>query len=359
MATNPETARGLPSLLYTCSYAPEEIILAAGFVPRRIIPERPSSEADAYMHPNTCYYLKSLLASAIAGDASKAKGIVFTNSCDGMRRLYDLWSEYVKDVPTLFVDVPKKKDPSAIEFFASELRSLAERIEKELGGSKVTDERVNETIGERNNVRRLMDKVFKLQRDTGSGVGGLSIFDLCIEGATSHPAEFAEKIRAFLADSREENVPAERPTVVLTGNIIYRPDLIALIAESGARVGALDTCVGVRHYDTLVKVNSPDPMLALAERYLLKAPCARMQGIEDRFRLLEELADGCRADGVIYSTVKFCDAFLYDAPSMRERFEHSGIPFLFLENDYEWGGLEQMKTRVEAFIAMLGERGSN
>ena len=56
--------------------------------------------------------------------------------------------------------------------------------------------------------------------------------------------------------------------------------------------------------------------------------------------------------------MKFCDLHLYEAPLMRITCEDSGLPFLFLENDYEWTGLEQMKTRVEAFLGMIGERGS-
>ncbi len=358
MATNPKSEEGRPSLLYACSYVPGEIILAAGFVPRRIIPERPSSEADAYMHPNTCYYLKSLLASGLAGESAGAKGIVFANSCDGMRRVHDLWGKYKKDVAALFIDVPKKKDAAAVEFFASELRRLAEKIEMDLGGSKATDDGLAEAIGACNNVRRLMNEVFEKQRN-GVGASGLSVFDLCIDAAVAHPTEFAEKLEAFLGDSKGEDALSEGPRVVLTGNIIYRPDLIALIEDSGARVAALDTCIGTRHYDTLVDANSSDPMLAIAERYLQKAPCARMDGIEDRIVRLEELADESRADGVIYSTVKFCDAFLYDAPTIHERFDRAGIPLLLIENDYEWSGLEQMKTRVEAFTAMIGERRSN
>jgi benzoyl-CoA reductase/2-hydroxyglutaryl-CoA dehydratase subunit BcrC/BadD/HgdB len=48
--------------------------------------------------------------------------------------------------------------------------------------------------------------------------------------------------------------------------------------------------------------------------------------------------------------------YLYEEPMLRTTSEDAGIPFLFLENDYEWTGLEQMKTRVEAFLSMAGER---
>jgi len=131
-----------------------------------------------------------------------------------------------------------------------------------------------------------------------------------------------------------------------------------MIEDAGGRVVAIDTCLGARHYDGLVAENASDPMRAVAERYLTKASCARMEGIEERVERLKRLAADSGADGVIYSLVKFCDTHLYDVPSMQDACRRAGIPFLFLENDYEWSGLGQMKTRVEAFLAMAGERGA-
>jgi benzoyl-CoA reductase/2-hydroxyglutaryl-CoA dehydratase subunit BcrC/BadD/HgdB len=37
---------------------------------------------------------------------------------------------------------------------------------------------------------------------------------------------------------------------------------------------------------------------------------------------------------------------------MSERFRQLGIPFLWLEHDYEWSGLEQLRNRVEAFLEL-------
>lgn len=353
-----KNAENLRDIFYTCSYVPEEVIMAAGFLPKRLIPRARPSEADAYIHPNTCHYIKSLLADGFAGNAAEADGIILANSCDGMRRLHDLWKEYVEAIPALFLEVPKKKDPASIEFFASELRRFAGKLEKEFRGSKVTDDRLSEAISACNNVRLLMDEVFKLQRLATSSVRGLSVFNLCLEGMNKPATEFVKKLKAVISESREEKVSDRECRIVLTGNVLHRPDLIALVEDLGARVVVLDTCIGERHYDTLVENNSADPMLALAERYLKKASCARMEGIEERLQRLKQSASGGGADGVIYSAVKFCDTYLYDAPLMQEGFRQAGIPFLFLENDYEWTGLEQVKTRVEAFLAMTGERGT-
>ena len=349
---------GAREISYACSYVPIEIIMAAGLLPKRMIPEPRPSAADAYIYPNTCYHIKSLLAAGLAGDASRTAGIVFANSCAGMRRLHDLWKEYVKDIPAVFLDIPKKKDTDSIEFFASELRRFAQNLETDFSGAHVTDEALHEAISACNNVRVLMDEIFKLQRDTNSTARGLSVFELCMEESQSSATGSIERLKTFISESRETKLSGKEVRIVLTGNIIHQPDLITLIEDAGGRVAVLDTCMGARNYDSLVREKSQDPMLALAERYLTKASCARMEGLDERFQRTRDLAVGSMADGIIYSAVKFCDMYLYEAPSMETGFRKAGIPFLFLENDYEWTGLEQIKTRVEAFLTMISERGA-
>jgi benzoyl-CoA reductase/2-hydroxyglutaryl-CoA dehydratase subunit BcrC/BadD/HgdB len=358
----PQTSKegsGERTVAYACTYVPEEIILAAGLRPERIIPESRPSQADAHMHPNTCYYIKSLLASGLAGAEAGAAAVVFANSCDGMRRLHDVWSEYVEGVPALFLDVPKKKDPASVEFFAYELERFARELEETLPGARVTDDGLLGAIETCNEIRGLMGEVFRLQGDPNSGVSGRSVLDLCLEGARSHPAAFVDRLTGFISEAKQAP-PADGAArrILVTANVVHRPELIDLVERSGGRVVALDSCLGVRHFDRPVETRGSDPMTALAERYLAKASCPRMEGIEERFQRLKRLAVECDTDGIIYSMVKFCDLHLYEAPLMRITCEDSALPFLFLENDYEWTGMEQMKTRVEAFLGMIGERGA-
>jgi benzoyl-CoA reductase/2-hydroxyglutaryl-CoA dehydratase subunit BcrC/BadD/HgdB len=347
----------MKTVSYACSYVPEEIVLGAGMTPRRIIPQARPTEADAYIHPNTCYYIKSLLAEGLNGDVSSSDVFVIANSCDGMRRLHDLWKEYVEATPALFIDVPKKKDADSIEFFASELRRLVDKLEADFGGAQVTDERLNDAIVACNEVRTLMGEVHALQKDGRSSVGGRSVFDLCLQSAEVHPVDFADKLREFIFEASTTIGADEERKVILAGNMMCRPDLVDMIEDAGGRVVATDTCLGVRHFGGLVEENASDPLRALAERYLVEVSCPRMEGIDERTRRLQQLASDCAADAVIYSTVKFCDLHLYDVPYMQDAFKQAKMPFLYLENDYEWSGLGQMKTRVEAFLAMTGERG--
>ena len=341
---------GIRMIAYACSYVPVEIIMTSGLVPRRMIPEGRPSDAESHVHANTCCYVKSLLASALDGGGSPFDGIIFANSCDGMRRLNDLWARYVQGPPALFIDIPKKKDQDSIAFFSSELRRLADNLETVFLGSQVTIEGLNIAIKRCNEIRQLMGEVFRRQETRGS-----KVFELCLEGSQSETVDFTDKIKQFLLAAGEDKPGKTGKRIVLTGNAMHRSDLITLIEDAGAQVAALDTCIGARHFETLVEEDTADPILALARRYLLRPSCARMLGFEEQFQYLQKVYEKAGAQGIICSAVKYCDLLIYNVPLMQARFRDLEIPFLFLENDYTWTDLGQMRTRVDAFLEMLGE----
>ena len=60
------------------------------------------------------------------------------------------------------------------------------------------------------------------------------------------------------------------------------------------------------------------------------------------------------ARGVIGHTVKFCDPYLIRMPDIRDALKDEGIPFLLLEGDCTLRSIGQHRTRIEAFVEMLG-----
>src|SRR3990172_9142779 len=91
---------------WLCTYMPEEIIISAGFTPTRILGEDRVNKAEGYFPTNFCPYLKSSWES-ILNDIGRLSAIVFTNSCDGMRRLYDICKKYKQQTPSFMLDVPR------------------------------------------------------------------------------------------------------------------------------------------------------------------------------------------------------------------------------------------------------------
>ena len=95
-----------PVIGWFCTYTPEELIIAGGFTPSRIMGSKKIVKSESYFPINFCPYIKSVWDSLLSG-ISNIRALVFTNSCDGMRRLYDTANTYLKDTPSYLLDVPR------------------------------------------------------------------------------------------------------------------------------------------------------------------------------------------------------------------------------------------------------------
>lgn len=346
---------GKGAIGWLCSYVPEELILAAGLRPMRIVGQvERVKEADSYMFPNFCPYLKNVLDSGLRGEYKDLDGIIFTNSCDAARRLYDLWTDHVKTPFTYMLEVPRNRDDNAIRFFSEQLSHLSTRLEEFSGAGKSAGA-LGESIGYVNEQRSLMTSLFETQKGVPSPLKGSELLALCLETLTSSKERATEKLKEVTAQSATANPSTGKlPRVLVTGNVIDTPDLFEMVEAAGASVVTFDTCTGLRHWSGLVEEES-DPIQSLARRYLLKPLCPRMPGLDQRIEQIAGLIREYAIDGVIYSAIKFCDYGLFDAPMIEAGLQDLRLPFLVVENDYVWGDKGRVQTRIEAFVEMMAD----
>ena len=52
--------------------------------------------------------------------------------------------------------------------------------------------------------------------------------------------------------------------------------------------------------------------------------------------------------------MRYCDIHGYEVPGLRDYFNNIGLPNVYLEHDYSEAALAQLRTRVQAFLEMLG-----
>ena len=339
-----------------CSYTQEELIAAAGFAPVRLSSgERPTESAEAYLPASFCPYVRSLLGAALSGGAEGLRGVVFVASCDAMRRLVDIWTLYVGSRFSFRLDLPRRREHLAEEFLIRQLESLRSALGKE-AGRPVGDDDIAEAIATANQTRGLVAR-FSALRSEGK-VSGPEFFAIARGAMSADGQLFNAEAERFLAavesEGREPASSGGGPRLLLCGGVADGPVMELLIEESGGDVVADDLCSASRHFDGLVD-ESLEPLRGLARRYLQRAPCARMAGAGERVRRLLELASGAEVDGVVYHSLKFCDLVQSDLPRVRAALEEVGIPLLHVDRDYSAAESGQLKTRVEAFVEMLGD----
>jgi benzoyl-CoA reductase/2-hydroxyglutaryl-CoA dehydratase subunit BcrC/BadD/HgdB len=128
-----------------------------------------------------------------------------------------------------------------------------------------------------------------------------------------------------------------------------------VVESSGAIIVGEESCIGTRNTRDLVdeSAESLEGMLeAIAERYM-RIDCACFTPNAERLEHIVELARDLKADGVIHHGLSFCQPYAIEAFKVEKALKDAGIPMLSLETDYSMEDVEQLKTRVEAFVEML------
>jgi benzoyl-CoA reductase subunit C len=318
---------------YFCSYVPQEMLYAFGQTPVRVLPSSSkASEAEAYLPRNFCSLVKVILASFLEGD-SDLEAVVHADSCDGLRRLNDVWRAYV-DVEALpLLDLPRNNTDVGCDYFAHSLHRLAHELEERFE-TELTTEGLASAIECYNEQRALLSE---LDRRWTEGLTPTNQYlDLRHASNTDHPLRVNAR-------------------VMLVGSLLTNRELVEAIESYGARVVAEDSCsLGREQASEVERSDSVDGMLRnLATAYLSKPPCPRMREFPRRMEYLSELAAHRHVDGVVASLYKFCDLFMSEFPVLRKTFQAQGVPVLLLEDEGEATLSGQHRTRLEAFLEVL------
>ena len=135
-----------------------------------------------------------------------------------------------------------------------------------------------------------------------------------------------------------------------------------MVEQSGAQVVVDDLCFGTRPFWYEVEITD-DPLAGIARSYLEKINCPRtyrqspgshQEDLENRFGYIYEFARDFNVSGIIFYILRYCDTHAFDAPDLKEYLEGKGLPVLQIEEEYPVGSVTRLKTRVEAFLEMIG-----
>jgi benzoyl-CoA reductase/2-hydroxyglutaryl-CoA dehydratase subunit BcrC/BadD/HgdB len=353
-------ARKMEKIGYFCSLVPEEIIVAAGMKPVRIRGEaETTSDADGYLYHNLCPYIKNVMSTALAGGASHLKGVVFARSCDGMRRMYDAWKSYIGTDFVYMLEAPKSTDDRAVSYFASQLKDFAQVLGM-ASRKEITPASLRKAIQTTGKLRRPMQQIFLLQQSVPLPAHGSDVFKLGLSVFSDDHAASLKKIGELYKQASTAGIGrtnSRKPRLLISGNVMDRTDLFEIIEAAGAEIPAADLCTDLRYFTRNVDEAKGDPYTALARAYLGEPHCARTASPVQRAQEIQKLVEKYMIDGVLITSLKFCDHHLYDVPYITKALTDKNIPVLFIENDYTFANKGQIKVRVEAFIEILNERG--
>lgn len=341
---------------FFCSYVPEELIHAAGLFPYRV-KARGCTEtplADSLMAPVNCSFARACLQLALQGNYRFLDGVVSINSCDHIRRMYDVW-RYRVDIPYYhFLSVPHKVGEEAVAWYRDEIANFKESLEKAFGVT-ITADRLRDSIKVYNETRRLLRRLYDLRRAAKPPINGVESHDIVV-AATATPKEEYNRLLTKVLDevSHRNGISGTTARLMVVGSALDDPALIGVVEELGGLVVADALCFGSRYFWDPVKEGG-DPIDRLARSYLTRPACPRMATEHpSRMRYIQDMVKDFAVDGVILERIRYCDLWGGESMVLQKDLAEAGIPVLVLDREYALSGEGQIKTRVQAFLEVLG-----
>ena len=342
---------------WLCTYVPEEIIHAAGGLPVRITgypQEMELEDGNAYLYINNCSFSRSCLQMGIRGEYDYLDGMVAGSTCDGARRLFDLWQYYIKTPFSHIITVPRKYTQSAHDLYYQQVSQFKQHLEEHLG-VQISDEELLHSIEVYNESRALLKSLYELRKLGEPPITGAETMEV-LNASFRMPKElFNQWLKSLLNELAESgNHHSGRARLMVVGSVMNNPEFIKSIEAQGGLVVTDELCTSTRYWSDPVVIDGDiAPLQAISRRYLNNFPCARMVPSDERFNRILDLARNFKVDGVISQNIRYCVPYAHDLPLLTKRLKAQGIPTLALDVEYGTSGSGQIQTRVQAFLEMI------
>ena len=349
-----------------CVYVPDEIVIACGGAVTGLcggsqfwVPD-----GEKVLPTGVCPLVKASLGAHFGKTCpyfAVADMYVGETTCDGKKKAYEILGA---DKNTYVMDMPQMKRAKDIEKWADEIADFAKMVE-DFTGKTLTVENLDAAIKTINAKRRALARVYEARKATNcipiSGKDALLMTQIAFFDDPARCAEMANKLAEELEQRVADGVsvfPAGTKRILLTGTPLAIPNwkLHHVIETSGAAVVCEEMCTGTRYFENEVdetQTTLEGQFMALSERYM-KNNCACFTPNPGRIEDIIRLAKAYQVDGVIDVNLKFCTLYDVEKSSVAQALEAEGIPCLGLETDYTDNDAEQLRTRIGAFVEMLG-----
>ena len=350
-----------------CVYVPDELIFAANAIATGLCGGSqfwvPGGEK--VLPTNTCPLIKASVGARLDRTCPFfriADMYIGETTCDGKKKAWEILGE---DVPVHVMDLPQMKREKDIKAWAEEIKELKKLIE-EFTGNKVTAESLNESIKLINNKRKALSRLYECRKADKVPISGRDALVISQIAFYDDPARFTQMTNK-LCDELEQRikdgvsvVKEGTKRILLTGTPLAVPNwkLHNIIETSGAVVVCEEMCTGTRYFENLVdetKTTIDEQIDALANRYMgINCACftPNTGRIDDIIRLAKEY----KVDGVIDVNLKFCSLYDVEGYTVERALKEAGIPVMGIETDYTDNDAEQLRTRIGAFIEMIGTK---
>jgi benzoyl-CoA reductase/2-hydroxyglutaryl-CoA dehydratase subunit BcrC/BadD/HgdB len=353
-----------------CVFAPAEVIRACGAESVRLC-----SGMHYGVHPanellgdaGLCPCVKSTLGGRL-GDAdlfmSLADIIVAPASCDGKVKLGEILEDWL---PVIMMNLPRvKTGDTTAQLWVEEVLYMGSQLAR-LTGTEMTTRNLREAIDVYNRAHLALSRLTGLRWADRSPIWGrdallaaqMALVD-DIERWTAKMGKLCDELEARAAVGKWVGT-GEEARLLLAGSPVIWPNwkVPNLVEESGGLIVVDELCTGARVLgDPVVSDEGTlrDMVRAVAERYFFPCTCPCFSPNDERESRMLRLVSEHRVEGVVYHALRGCHLGMLEATRLELALRREGVPMLKVESEYDEGDVEQIRTRVEAFVEMIQAR---
>jgi benzoyl-CoA reductase subunit C len=336
-------------------HLPEELVHAAGLEP--VIfwrSNEPITLGHSHVYSFNCGLTRSIVDDAVKGKLSFLDGMIFYDICLQGRELPFIINRNARPAFLEVMFIPGMVvQPVYKDFLMENLERLKTSLEG-FSGQKITDDSLKKSIELYNKHRKLLRDLYDLRKNNPGVLKSREMVAIVQSGMLMPKEEHCKLLEKLLSELKQRQpLSDKKPRVLLVGCLCQTPhfDILDLIEEEGAVVVDDDIYVGSRYLERDVESDG-SPIEALAKRYLRRTPpCPTKVDWEmDWSDYVIDRVKQANGKGVITLLVKFCPPHLCYYPDVKRRLAQANIPEILVEVEHEIVSLEQVRTRLQAFI---------
>lgn len=337
---------------------PEEMFHAAGVLPVTLWrKEEPVTRGNAHVSTWNCALVRSVADDLAKGALSFFDGMAVGPTCLQARAMYYIIQRNISLPYLEFVNWPVFiKTPLAREYLLHNLKRLKLSLEK-FTGNVITDESLESSIRVYNENRALLEKLYQLRKNRPGSIRAGEMMAIVQSSMLMQKEEHNQLLREIIPylESRESDV-GEKKKIVLMGGLCQtiQKEVLNLLEDSGAVIVDDDLFVGSWYVASNVDIDG-NLLDALADRYLRRSPITLTKSdweADWAGYIIDKVREN-KAHGVVSFLIKNCPPHMMWVRDVHQNLVEAKIPELLLEIEQEIPSIEQLRTRVGAFMEVL------
>ncbi|MFO7685534.1 MAG: double-cubane-cluster-containing anaerobic reductase [Desulfobacterales bacterium] len=358
-----QKAKGRPVVGIYCGYAPIELIQAMGIVPAVLcaFSKVPIASAETVLPADLCPLIKSSYGFILEGTCpffAMSEVVIAETTCDGKKKMFELAAE-VK--PMHVMELPQLPDEAeALNNWTVMIRKL-QRFLEDTFNRKASDQVIETTIQKSNRKNRLMREFYDFAALHPPVVSWQEMYDvgfLALPATADDMEPILEKVLARLENRVARGLhygASDSPRILVTGCPVGGDALkiFKIIEACGGLVVAPDASTGAKAFMGEIEENAPNPVTAMARRYL-NIPCACMTPNQRRLSALSEVIEKFKPDAVVDFVLTACHSYNVESHKIGRHVNNQhGLPYLKIESDYSDNDEGQIRTKIQALFEMV------